>query len=90
MDNGGIRAPASVILFQQIAATIVGRNSTLGNVVAKLLDDDDCYDDVDINHRVLPVVRKPYIFMKKCKLEFRRIICLHSRFLMEENLNFEI
>jgi hypothetical protein len=54
MDNGGIIAPTSARLFQQIAATIVGRNSKLGDVVVNLFADDDSDDDVDINHCVTP------------------------------------
>jgi hypothetical protein len=54
IDNGGIKAPTNARLFQQIAVTIVGRNSKLGDVVANLFADDDSDNDVDINHHVLP------------------------------------
>jgi Plant transposon protein len=59
MDNGGIKAPTSSRLFRQIAATVVGRNSTLGDLVANMMADDDSDDgkhgdDVVMDHRVLP------------------------------------
>jgi hypothetical protein len=57
MDNGGIKAPTSSRLFRQIAATVVGRNSTLGDLVANMMADDDSddgKDDVVMDHRVLP------------------------------------